>query len=86
MTDRLAETGPTGMCPHCGEEVSLGVIDGLTAFHDYPKFTRQVCPGSKQNHRNAKSDARPLWNGEPNTRFEQWQDEGKNFDIEGFAG
>lgn len=57
----------TGMCPHCGEVV--GIKDGLTVYHDWPKPTRQVCPGSKQNPRNPESDGRPLWNGEPNTRF-----------------
>ena len=57
----------TGMCPHCGEEVE--VKDSLTAYHDYPKPCRVVCPGSKQHPRNAESDARPLWNGKPNTRF-----------------
>ena len=57
----------TGMCPHCGEEVALE--DGLTVYHDWPKLTRQICPGSRQNYRCAESDARPLWNGEPNLRF-----------------
>ena len=56
-----------GMCPHCGEEV--GVKNGLTPYHDWPKPTRKVCPGSKQVPRNAESDARPLWNGKPNERF-----------------
>lgn len=56
-----------GMCPHCGEDVA--VKDSLTAYHDWPKPTRQVCPGSKQHPRCAESDARPLWNGEPNKRF-----------------
>lgn len=60
-------TEPTGMCPHCGEEVSTK--DGLTAYHDWPKPTRQVCPGSRQNPRCAESDGRPLWNGQPNMRF-----------------
>ena len=56
-----------GMCPHCGEDV--GVTDGLTDYHDYPIPCRSVCPGVKQNYRNAESDARLLWNGEPNRRF-----------------
>lgn len=63
---RAGET-PMGMCPHCGEEVRLR--HSLTATHDWPKPTRQVCPGSGQNPRCAESDARPLWNGEPNRRF-----------------
>lgn len=58
---------PTGMCPHCGDEVTLS--GSLTTMHDWPHFTRQMCPGSGQIPRNAESDARPLWNGEPNRRF-----------------
>lgn len=58
----------TGMCPHCGEIVLLD-REVLTATHDWPKLTRQVCPGSQQNPRCAKSDARPLWNGQPNRHF-----------------
>lgn len=61
-------TEQTGMCPHCGEEVGLAE-GGLTEYHDWPKPTRQVCPGSGQNPRCAESDARPLWNGRPNLRF-----------------
>ena len=61
----------TGMCPHYGEEVAIK--DSLTAYHDYPPFCRQVCPGSKQNPRNAESDARFLWNGEPNKRSDAWR-------------
>lgn len=57
----------TGMCPHCGEEVE--VKGDLTAYHDYPKPLRIICPGSMQYPRCAESDARPLWNGKPNTRF-----------------
>lgn len=55
------------MCPHCGALVDVGK-DGLTAYHGYPKAV-SLCPGSKQNPRNPESDARPLWNGEPNHRF-----------------
>lgn len=62
-------TGRKGMCPHCGEDVFLGAVTGLTEFHNYPKLSRQVCPGSGQNPRCAESDARLLWNGEPNLRF-----------------
>lgn len=58
----------TGMCPHCGAIVQL--TDGdLTDYHDWPKPTRQVCPGSKQIYRCAESDARPLWNGKRNPHF-----------------
>ena len=56
------------MCPHCGELIAA--TDGLTAYHDWPKPMRKVCPGSKQLPRCAESDARPLWNGERNTRFQ----------------
>ena len=63
--ERMADQ--TGMCPHCGEEV--GLWGGLTATHNWPKPTRQVCPGSGQIARCAESDARPLWNGERNERF-----------------
>lgn len=56
--------GPSGMCPHCGREVDTP--HGLTARHVYQS---EVCPGSLQNPRCAESDARPLWNGEPNARF-----------------
>lgn len=55
------------MCPHCGEIV--GTADGLTDYHDYPKPTRETCPGSKQVPRNAESDRRVLWNGEDNPHF-----------------
>lgn len=54
----------TGMCPHCGAIVE--VRHSLTVTHDYPPPTRQVCPGSGQNPRCAESDARRLWNGQPN--------------------
>lgn len=60
---------PTGMCPHCGEIVRLSEGDWLTATHDWPKPTRQVCPGSQQNPRNPESDGRPLWNGEANPHY-----------------
>jgi len=56
------------MCPHCGALVECGA-DSLTPYHDWPIPTRQVCPGSKQNPRCAESDARPLWNGQPNPHF-----------------
>ena len=52
------------MYPHCGALVTVN--GGLTAYHDWPVLTRQVCPGSEQNPRCAESDARPLWNGKPN--------------------
>lgn len=57
------------MCPHCGELVATS--GGLTATHNYPKPTRQVCPGSRQNPRNPESDRRGLWNGEPNPHRSQ---------------
>lgn len=53
------------MCPHCGELVTCG-NDGLTPYHDYPKPARAICPGSQQIPRNAISDRRALWNGQPN--------------------
>ena len=56
------------MCPHCGALVVM--VDNLTPYHDWPKPTRQVCPGSRQNPRYAFSDRRPLWNGERNLLFE----------------
>lgn len=59
----------TGMCPHCGAIVGLSE-GGLTTTHDWPKPTRQVCPGSQQNPRCAESDHRPLWNGKPNPHLE----------------
>ena len=59
---------PRGMCPYCGENVP--VEGALTTRHTVGAIdTRQVCPGSGQNVRCAESDARPLWNGEPNRRF-----------------
>lgn len=54
----------TGMCPHCGKIIRLK--HSLITVHNYPKFTRQVCPGSKQNSRSPDSDLRPLWNGKGN--------------------
>lgn len=54
----------TGMCPHCGEIVTLK--DGLTPYHDWPKPFRQVCPGSKKISRSPESDHRLLWSGKPN--------------------
>lgn len=69
MTEPLDEMHVSGgplMCPHCG---SLGPVDpetGLVPTHDWPKPMRQVCPGSGQKPRNAESDRRPLWNGQPN--------------------
>lgn len=56
------------MCPHCG--VLVGVTNGLTDYHDYPKPLRVICPGAKQNPRYAYSDRRILWNGEPNPHLE----------------
>lgn len=64
----MADTTPDTMCPHCGARVSVGV-DGLTAYHTSPPRSCFICPGSKQNPRCAESDARPLWNGEPNPHF-----------------
>jgi hypothetical protein len=59
----------TGMCPHCGEVVD--VFANLISIHyQKPGSLRDLCPGSRQIPRCAESDARPLWNGEPNTRFE----------------
>lgn len=64
LAEGATVTDLTGMCPHCGTIVKLEQT--LTAYHDWPLFTRQVCPGSRQNARCAESDARPLWNGKPN--------------------
>lgn len=58
-----------GMCPHCGGIVRIAKTTHLTYTHNWPKFTRQVCPGSHQNPRNAESDGRPLWNGKPNRHY-----------------
>jgi hypothetical protein len=54
------------MCPHCGKLVKTAP---LVPTHDWPATIRQVCPGSGQIPRCAESDARPLWNGEPNPHF-----------------
>lgn len=55
----------SGMCPHCGQEVT--VTYGLTVVHgDGNDF---VCRGSEQNPRCAESDGRVPWNGKPNERF-----------------
>lgn len=56
--------GVTGMCPYCGAIVT--VVNGLTATHDWPVTTRQVCPGSQQIYRSAEGDQRRLWNGQRN--------------------
>lgn len=56
----------TGMCPHCGDIVA--VVNTLTVDHD-------GCPGSQQIPRCAESDARPLWNGEPNPHFRAYANE-----------
>jgi len=51
MSDEV--TKPEGMkfgvCSNsrCGEKVRLDE-DGNIAYHDWPKPTRQVCPGSKK--------------------------------------
>lgn len=34
-------------CIHCGETLELDE-DGAIPYHDWPKPTRQVCPGSKK--------------------------------------
>lgn len=34
-------------CIHCGEPLELDG-DGSVPYHDWPKPTRQICPGSKQ--------------------------------------
>lgn len=52
------------MCPHCGEMV--GTRNHLTVPHPLETDQRAVCPGSGQVPRNAESDRRVLWNGEPN--------------------
>ena len=56
------------MCPHCGRLFNKAVA-GLIPVHDWPPLCRQVCPGSGQIPRCPESDARPLWNGEPNPHF-----------------
>ncbi len=61
------EQEPTGMCPYCGTIVTIR--NGLTTTHDWPPMTRQVCPGTRENHRNPESDGRPLWNGKPNPHY-----------------
>lgn len=57
----------SSMCPYCGTIVRLR--HNLTATHNWPPPTRQVCPGSGQNPRNPETDGRPLWNGEPNPHY-----------------
>lgn len=54
------------MCPHCGRILALP--DNLTPWHDLAAGDR-VCPGSRQIPRCAESDARWLWNGDPNPHF-----------------
>jgi len=56
----------SSMCPHCGELFSPC---DLIPTHNWPKPTRQVCPGSGQIPRDPISDGRPLWNGKPNPHF-----------------
>lgn len=34
------------VCSHC--ETAVPIKDGLIATHDWPPFTRQVCPGAKR--------------------------------------
>lgn len=41
----MSEPIPRGTCSHCRERVPL--VDGLIAYHDYPKPCRQVCRGAK---------------------------------------
>lgn len=42
----LRRVRPRGTCPHCKDTVEL--VDGLVAYHDYPKPCRSVCRGSKR--------------------------------------
>lgn len=46
------------MCPHCGEDVRIE--GGLTVTHDWPRPTRQVCPGSGQYPRCARVGWSPV--------------------------
>lgn len=48
-------------CPHCGKEFKQSACKPLVPYHDYPPGCRAVCPGSKQDPRNAETDMRPLW-------------------------
>lgn len=66
MANLLAEQ----MCPHCGAIVRLAP-SGLTTVHaiEGKALADGPCPGSGQIPRCALSDARPLWNGEPNPHF-----------------
>lgn len=57
-------SGSQIMCPHCGK-LFVGLPPQVPT-HDYPPPCRSVCPGSGQVPRNPESDARLLWNGEPN--------------------
>jgi hypothetical protein len=52
-------------CPHCGKHFSQEECKPLTPTHNWPKITRQVCPGSQQQPRNAETDHRPLWKDLP---------------------
>ena len=56
------------MCPHCGASFRtppnrLAPMHG-EQFED--GSLGLLCPGSAQRVRNPESDARPLWNGNPN--------------------
>lgn len=33
-------------CPGCGQEMMVNE-EGVFPYHDWPRFTRRVCPGSK---------------------------------------
>ena len=52
------------MCPQCG--VLFDGYHGLTPIHAPGGGDGARCEGSEQNPRNALSDRRPLWSGEPN--------------------
>lgn len=51
------------MCPYCG---ALLECDHLMPLH---QLFGETCPGAGQIARCAESDARPLWNGQPNRHF-----------------
>jgi hypothetical protein len=55
------------MCPHCGHLFGSSML----IPNHFNEDENVYCPGSKQHPRNPLSDARPLWNGQPNPHIER---------------